>query len=182
MLSEYFRRSRLFVGVGGFTLLEVLVVLFFLGVVSALASPGWLKYLERLKVSDAQSKIYAAIRATQNSAQSDRLNWQFSIRETAAGEVEWARHRQTDTPMVWRNLGTDTIDIDTANTTLDSSNGAYYVRFNYKGYLASRTRTLTLTSSRVPSIKRCVVMSNLLGAMRQAKEQQTPSASGRYCH
>lgn len=181
MFRNYAKCTRFFTQ-GGFTSLETLLVLFLIGMLAATVAPGWLTYLERWQVSDAQSKVYAAIRQTQTSAQSNRLNWQFSIRETATGEVEWASHLQKETPKVWRTLGTDTIDIDTADTTLDSRNGAYYVRFDYKGYLASRTRTLTLTSSRVPSIKRCVVMSNLLGAMRQAKEQQEPSDSGRSCH
>lgn len=167
---------------GGFTLLEVLVVIAVLGVLGATVAPSWFTFLERWRLADAQRELYAAIRSTQTHAQSNRLNWQFSIRETSSGDVEWASHPQNEIPTLWKIVGNDIIDIDLADTTLDSRNGIYYIRFDYRGYLASRTRTLTLTSDLAPSIKRCVVMSNLLGAMRQAQEQQKPSSSGRYCH
>ena len=183
MFGKYFVRRRCVVSCrGGFTLLESLIVMFMLSVLSSAIVPGWINFLEELRVSDAQSEIYSAIRETQTNAQNNRLNWQFSIRETSTGEVEWASHPQNKMPMIWQSLGSAAIDIDLADTTLDRRNGAYYVRFNFQGKLASRTRTLTLTSSMAPSIKRCVVMSNLLGAMRQAQEQQTPSSSGRYCY
>ncbi|MEM7062427.1 MAG: type II secretion system protein [Cyanobacteria bacterium P01_B01_bin.77] len=183
MLAKYLgQRRRQGIGKSGFTLLESLVVVGMIGVLSVSAAPGWVTFLEKWRLVDAQSELYSAIRTTQTNAQSNKLNWQFSIRETSTGDVEWASHPQHETPTVWQNLGNDAIDIDLADTTLDSRSGVYYIRFNYKGNLVSRTRTITLTSSMAPSIKRCVVMSNLLGAMRQAKEQETPSSSGRYCY
>lgn len=183
MLSKYIAQRRHGgTGKGGFTLLESLVVIGIIGVLGVTAGPSWVTFLEKWRLSDAQSELYSAIRITQTNAQNNRLNWQFSIRETPTGDVEWASHPQHEMPTIWQKLGNDAIDIDLADTTLDSRNGVYYIRFNYKGNLVSRTRTFTLTSSMAPSIKRCVVMSNLLGAMRQAKEQEKPSSSGRYCY
>ncbi|MBT9315567.1 type II secretion system protein [Leptothoe spongobia] len=166
----------------GFTLLETLIVIAVLGLIGAISVPSWLTFLEGWKLSDAQANIFFAIRNTQTYAQTNQLTWQLSIRETPTGDVQWASHAQKDLPTVWQSLGSDTIDIDLADTTLDSRNGAYYIRFNYKGHLSSRTRTLTLTSSEAPTLKRCVVMSTLLGAVRKAQEQQRASSSGRYCY
>lgn len=168
--------------VNGFTLFETLIVVAIIGILGAAISPGWLSFLEEWRLTDAQQELYSGIRQTQTDAQNNRLNWQFSVRETPAGEVEWASHPQNQLPTIWKALGNEAIDIDIADTTLDSRGGIYYTRFDYKGYLASRTRTLTLTSSLAPSIKRCVIMSNMLGAVRQAKEQEKPSSSGRYCY
>ncbi len=166
----------------GLTLIETLIVLSIVGITSAVAATTWTTFLERWRVSDARSEVYTAIRQTQIAALKNRATWQFSIRETPAGEVEWAIHSEQGTPLNWTSLGSHTLDIDLTDTTLDQRDGAYYVRFNFKGRLASRTRTLTLTSSRVPSIKRCVVMSTMLGAIRHAQEQNQPNARGRYCY
>ena len=166
----------------GFTLLEIFIVLALIGILLALTMPGWFSFLARWQLTDAQADIYSAIRQTQAKARNNSINWQFSIRETDTGIVQWAIHAQASMPQGWENLNVRSIDIDVANTTLDKRNGAYYIRFNYKGRLASRTRTLTLTNSKAIYIKRCVVMSTLLGAMRKGDEQQKPSSSGRYCY
>ena len=180
LLQFGFRRER--VRSSGFTLLETLVVLGLIGILSAAVVPTWNGLLERWQVSGAQSKAYSAIRQTQTAAMSHHMTWQFSIREALSGGVEWAMHSLTESPVVWEPLGGKTLDIDLADTTLDKRDGAYYVRFDYKGRLASRTRTLTFTSSRVSSIKRCIVMSTILGAIRQSHEQPKANSAGRYCY
>ncbi|NEP63753.1 MAG: hypothetical protein F6K31_43825 [Symploca sp. SIO2G7] len=166
----------------GFTGLELLSVLTLLGILIVLVSPGWFSILARWQLTDAQGDIYSAIRQTQVKARNNSINWQISIRETAMGIVEWSIHPQAGVPQVWQSLAYSSIDIDVANTTLDKRSGSYYIRFGHRGQLASRTRTLTLTSSSNASIKRCIVMSTILGAMRKGEEQQRPSSSGRYCY
>lgn len=166
----------------GFTLIEILIVLAALTLVATLSTSTWTSALGQWEVNNARNTVDLAIRNTQISAQSHKENWQFSIHETIAGHVEWSSHAQKTQPSVWHALGTNDVDIDLADTTLDRSNGSYYVRFNYKGYLASRTRTLTLTHRKAPAIKRCVVMSTLLGKIRNGKEHQRSSSSGRYCY
>ncbi|ESA32688.1 prepilin-type n-terminal cleavage methylation domain-containing protein [Leptolyngbya sp. Heron Island J] len=166
----------------GFTLIETLVVVSIIGITSGLAAPAWNVFLEKWRVSEAQSNVYSAIRQTQISALKNRTTWQFSIRKTLSGEIEWAIHPEAGFPINWESLGSDTLDIDLADTTLDKRNDVYYVRFNFKGRLASRTRTLTLTSSKVQSLKRCVVMSTMLGVIRLSQEQNQPNRRGRYCY
>ena len=166
----------------GFTLLEILIILVLIGILLGLFTPGWFSLLARWRLTDSQTDIYSALRHTQVIARINSINWQISIRETTSGIVEWSIHPQTGIPQAWESLTFDSIDIDVANTTLDKRNGAYYIRFDYKGRLASRTRTLTITSSKSSSTKRCIVMSTILGAMRKGEEQQRPSSSGRYCY
>ena len=166
----------------GFTLIEILVVIVVIGVMATLSAASWHQSLGRWEINNTRRTINVAIRNTQVSAQNNKENWQFSIYETPTGQVEWASHAQKVSPTVWHAVGSHDVDIDLADTTLDKSNGWYYVRFNYKGYLASRTRTLTFTSTKSPKIKRCLVMSTLLGKIRQGEEHQQPSSSGRYCY
>lgn len=171
------KKSRL-----GFTLTEFLVVVIIIGIGTTFASSSWFSALGRWEVTNVQQNVYLAIQRTQMKAQQNKTNWQFSIHETLDGYVEWASHAQDVLPTVWQSIGTKDIDIDLADTTLDKSSGNYYVRFNYKGRLASRTRTLAFVSSKVPKVKRCLVMSTLLGKVRLAKENPKPNSSGRYCY
>jgi prepilin-type N-terminal cleavage/methylation domain-containing protein len=181
-MTKFHRFQDSVVRDSGFTLLETIIALATVGILSALALPGWNGSQERWQVSEAQSKAYSAIRKTQAMAMRHNVTWQFSIRESLSGEVEWAMHPMSGAPADWETLGDKSLDLDLADTTLYKSDGTYYIRFDYKGRLASQTRTLTFTSSKVPSIKRCIVMSTLLGAIRQSQEQPTPNARGRYCY
>lgn len=181
-MGAFKRFSNSVVKQSGFTLLETLIVLVIVGIFSALVLPTLSGSQERWRVSEAQSKAYSAIRKTQNMAMRHHMTWQFSIRESLSGEIEWAIHPLSGTPTDWKTLGDNALDLDLADTTLHNRDGTYYVRFDYKGRLASQTRTLTFTSSRAPSIKSCIVMSTLLGAIRQSKEQPEPNTRGRYCY
>lgn len=166
----------------GFTFIEVLIVIVIIGIATSLASSTWYGVLGRWEVTNAQQEAYQGIRQTQVNAQRNKSDWQFSIHETSAGYVEWSSHVQDALPVVWKTLGTKDLGIDADDTTLDSSKGNYYVRFNYKGRLASRTRTLTFVNEKVPNVKRCLVMSTLLGKVRLAQEHEKPNSAGRYCY
>ncbi len=166
----------------GFTFIELLIVIVIVGILSTMALSSWNGALARWQVTDVQHQLALAIRQTQMEAQNNKINWQFSIHETVTGEVRWSCHSQTSLPTLWRNVGGKAIDIDLADTTLDSSNGSYYIRFDYKGNLASRTRTLALTHQDSPKVKRCLVMSTILGEIRLASENANPNSSGRYCY
>ncbi len=173
------RRSR--VKAGGYTLLEMLVIVVILGVLAAIAAPGWLYFLERQRLSDAQDRVFQAIGQAHRQAQQESRSWQFSLREGSDGFVEWATHSVGSTPSNWQSLPAKSIAIDSADTTLDGT-PYQYIRFNFKGNLESARATLTLTSDSAPSLKRCVVVSTLLGHLRKGEEHSEPNGNGRYCY
>ena len=178
----------------GFTLLEILVVVTIIGILGAIAAPGWLRFLDTHRLDTSQDRVYLAIREAQSNAKRDKLTWQASFRQTTNSGtpvVQWAVHRADTTPseQSWQNLESNVrIDGETS-----PSSSAWQVMFNYQGCPVSSpgdecTITsagllgrLTLSSQNGGTAKRCVIVSTLLGALQKAKEQPTPNR-GRYCY
>jgi prepilin-type N-terminal cleavage/methylation domain-containing protein len=66
-MMQYFRRRSPDVN-GGFTLIEVLVIVIIIGVLSAIAAPGWLAFVNNKRISTVRSQAADAIRKAQTEA------------------------------------------------------------------------------------------------------------------
>jgi prepilin-type N-terminal cleavage/methylation domain-containing protein len=66
------RRSRLNYPTAGFTLIEVLVVIILIGIVFAIATPGWDTFLSRQRVSTGREQVVQMIRQAQSEARTTR--------------------------------------------------------------------------------------------------------------
>lgn len=65
------RYSRSFLG---FTLIEVLVVMIIVGILSAIAAPSWLGFVNNQRVNASQTKIFQAIKVAQSDAKIRKIN------------------------------------------------------------------------------------------------------------
>ena len=165
----------------GFTLLEMLVVLVGIGVAAAIAAPGWLGLVEGNRLTIAGDNLYLGLREAQTTAQHRNIAWQFSVRERD-GLVEWATHPKSVSPLLaqWEVIDSRSVQID-VETTFATSGNVYYVRFDEKGNVRYRLGRVTLSSENNARIKRCVIVSTLIGAMRKAKERSEPR-DGKLCY
>jgi len=72
----------------GFTLLEVLVVMIMVGILSAIAAPSWLGFVNNQRINASQTKIFQAIKVAQSDSKirssnnSNRVQITFTTLQT----------------------------------------------------------------------------------------------------
>ena len=163
----------------GFTLLEVLVILSILGILGTLSTSVFVGFLERYQLTAAQNQLYQGIRQAQSKAMQTKTAWRFGIREDAHS-LEWAIYPDGVTPRHWQSLD-KSLKLDDETTLRRSSQGIYSAKFDYRGNAKILGR-VTLTGKYSSKSQRCVIVSTLLGAVRQGKGHSIPASSGKHCY
>jgi type II secretory pathway pseudopilin PulG len=160
----------------GFTLLETLVAIAFLGIlITILARNG---FLSTRTLSNAQDQLFQTIRQAQVQALKNHQTWQATFQE-ANGIIQYAVHELNGTP-TWQT-SIPSIHIDGSETTLATSGNGYRVQFNRIGQVNGKLGRLTLVSDNSRS-KRCVIVSTLMGLLRKGHDRPRPDPGGRYCY
>lgn len=177
----------------GFTLIEILVIIIIIAVLSAIAAPGWLAFMNNRRISTARSQIADTIRKAQNDAKTTRTMRAVLLEENnnspRIGIVRCNPATSGDTnscdttgPNVdWLTLGQGDIRPGTLSYTSTTKaqtnagqirlvfdeNGA--VRKNLSGWSAANGFVvgLTLNAQQNPKTPRCLVVQTLLGSLRE---------------
>ncbi|MBD2777644.1 pilus assembly FimT family protein [Iningainema tapete] len=195
----------------GFTLLESLVVIVFIGILSAIALPNWLAFVDIQRLNTAQDEVYQAMRQAQSQAIKQKSTWQISLREQN-NVVQWAVHPADAEKFIpdavsandhlWHNLEQNIrIDQQTNNkgkyeTTFSKQTSPLIWRlmFNYQGCPVYKVgnectqtslRTLgqiTFKSQNGGKDRRCIYMSTVLGAIRTGKDHAKANKNNKYCY
>ncbi|MEP0816838.1 MULTISPECIES: type II secretion system protein [Trichocoleus] len=165
----------------GFTVLELLVTVAMIGIVSAIAAPSWLAFINNQSLIATQDQVQRSLHDAKRSAKQNKATWQVSFREHN-GTGQWVVHpRNVNTnTLSWRNFDSR-VSIDANETTFLESGGVWRIQFNYRGHVNGQLGRLTLVLRQGGKAKRCVITSTLIGAIRTAKERPTQQ-DGKFCY
>jgi prepilin-type N-terminal cleavage/methylation domain-containing protein len=89
----------------GFTLLEIIVVVLIVGILAAIAAPGWLGFVNRQRVNKANDTIVAALQEAQRQAKRTKRN--YSVSFAVNSNIPQIAIYPGTTPSNWQNLGAD---------------------------------------------------------------------------
>lgn len=166
-------------------MLELVAVLAMASILAALVVPAGYGLLSRQQLNAARDEIHQAMRTAQDQARVSRMTWQFSIRDTN-GQVQWAIHPATVLPAQasWASLS-PTIQLD-EETTLQLVDGIHRMQFSYEGRANGQLGRVTLShrsdrSNPESRIRRCVIVSTLLGELRKSENQRS-KRDEKYCY
>lgn len=145
-------REHLTQSEAGFSLLELIVVVLMIAILSAIAAPSWLAFVNRQRVAKVNDQVWSAVQEAQQQAKRTKLSYNVSF-QTDSDELEVAVYPEDTDPtsIPWRPLS-EGLDIKDGQvilcsnidqTTLNKNSGSTScnftqqrtITFNYQGNL-----------------------------------------------
>jgi prepilin-type N-terminal cleavage/methylation domain-containing protein len=117
------KRPKPFSNAAGFTLLELIVVVLMIAILSAIAAPGWLAFVNRQRVAKVSDAVFSAMQEAQREAKRTKLSYSASFRNNN-GVLQVATHR------TFEEDGETLIDINSINAAWKTLGGDLEIKPN----------------------------------------------------
>lgn len=149
----------------GFTLIEVLVVIFIIGILMAIAAPGWLALANRQRVNTVREDVLQVLRNTQNNARTTRSLQSITL-GNQGGIPSYSLNGGA-----WQPMGDGALKANMVELTAGGEDEAT-ISFEYNGALSDASLVedggykIVLEAPNTDS-KSCLVIQSILGAMTQ---------------
>ncbi|MEG4585873.1 prepilin-type N-terminal cleavage/methylation domain-containing protein [Microcoleus sp. MOSTC5] len=172
-------------GDGGFTLLEVLVIALIVGILSSIAAPSWVAFINRQRVRTVNDRVFQSLRLAQSEAKRSKseVTITFSAPSVDPPTI-------TFNPPLATGGSTQTLNAggEIKPGTIALVSNATSITFDYQGNVKDQ---LPLDTSVTPNIRRfvatvspvngggkqCAIVETIIGGMRTA-EGNDPANGG----
>jgi prepilin-type N-terminal cleavage/methylation domain-containing protein len=178
----------------GFTLIEVLVVIIIIGILFAIAAPGWEAFLSRQRVNTAREQVLQIIRQAQSQARSTRtarvvyFDPNNGVPRVVSAPFQRGGGTVAATTLSgWKALGGDSIQPGSLQMSVSPTSANNQIVFDGNGTVAQPPTTAAAQSVSPPFVvtvarggttasgtKRCVLVTTLLGATQLAEGSACP--------
>lgn len=148
----------------GFSILEMLTVLIIVGILSTLAAPSFLGWIQRQQIEEATTDIEGALKEAQRQAIANSQTCSIDLNVTdQAGypKITSSSSNNIDNCLFTGDRTLENVELASSATSLS---------FDYKGEVATGvTITLTHQGRNNPKLQRCLVVSSPLGLIRKGR-------------
>lgn len=156
----------------GFTLLEAITTLVLIGILAAIVAPSWQVLMDKQRLNAARNKAVTALVDGQTRAKRQHVAYEVSFRQHGQ-QVQWSVYPVGADPLRqnWQNLQDGVKLLDRPESTMLGRNGIYRIQFNHQGETNGQMGKVTFGSASGGALKRCAIVSNLLGTIREGENK-----------
>src|SRR6476469_6150871 len=181
--SPNFNKTASRKGDGGFTLLEVLVIALIIGILSSIAAPSWLAFINRQRVRTVNDRVFQSLRLAQSEAKRTKSSVTVTFNYDPSATPPVDPPTVTFTPPLATGGSTQTLDgggeikpgtIVLTFSQLNPTLAQRSLTFDYQGN-PDRTSFIVAVSPFNGGGKQCAIVETLIGGMRTAEGNDCPT-------